>query len=376
MTVLQILAHLRDRGVRVWIDGERVRYRGPRAALTEGLRAQLLEREAEIRAALVQAQAWTGEGRGPERIRRVTRGRAPLSFGQERLWFLHQLDPESAAYNVPAAVEATGSLDRTVLAAALAGVVARHEVLRTGFESSGGVPEAVARPPLPLPLPVIDLGHLASARAQREALRLGLVEVRRPFDLARPPLVRARLLAFGTTRHLLLLTVHHAVFDGWSLGVFLSDLSRAYSAGVQGAGTDLPPLEIQYGDFAAWQRRWLSGEALERQLGYWRDRLAGAPPTLGLPLDRSRRRRAQARGARLPVALRAELSERLGEARAAAPGEPVHGPARALSGSSGAARSEPGPVRRNAGGQPAAAGDRSAGGLLRQHPGAPRRPDG
>ena len=205
-------------------------------------------------------------------------GPLPLSFSQERLWFLDQLDPGSAAYNIPAAVELAGPLDAEVLREALGEVVRRHEALRTTFPSHGGEPYQAIAPAAPLQLPVVDVDAAAAADfARREAVQ--------PFDLAAGPLLRATLLRLGAERHVLLLTMHHIVSDGWSMEILLRELVALYEAFAAGRPSPLPKLPVQYADFAVHQRRWLGGGALERQLDYWRRQLAGAPAGLDLPTD-------------------------------------------------------------------------------------------
>ncbi len=212
----------------------------------------------------------------------------PLSFAQERLWFLDHLEPGSAAYNVPGAMRLRGALDADALEWALGEVVRRHEALRTVFETRGGRAVQVVLPPDPFPLPVEDLRGLPDA-AREETLR-GVVaeEVRRPFDLARGPLLRVRLLRSGDAEHVLVLVMHHVVSDAWSMGIFFGELGELYASRVGDREVPLAPLPVQYADFAVWQRAWLRGDALERQLAWWRERLAGAPAVLELPTDRSR----------------------------------------------------------------------------------------
>ncbi|HEX2223132.1 MAG TPA: amino acid adenylation domain-containing protein, partial [Thermoanaerobaculia bacterium] len=209
----------------------------------------------------------------------------PLSFGQERLWFLDQLENRSPAYNVPAAVRLRGQLQVPAFVAALQGIVDRHEALRTSFPSRDGRPVQEVAPWVELPLPVIDLGGLPEPSREAEARRLALEEGTAPFDLAQGPLLRARLIAEGD-EHLLLLTLHHAVSDGWSLGVLVHELAALYRP--EGGDEALPELPIQYPDYAAWQRHRVESGELDGQLAYWRERLAGAPPRLELPPDRPR----------------------------------------------------------------------------------------
>ncbi|HEX3131499.1 MAG TPA: amino acid adenylation domain-containing protein, partial [Thermoanaerobaculia bacterium] len=223
-------------------------------------------------------------------------GDLPASFAQERLWFLDRFGADRAAYNLPAALRLRGRLDPARLAAALRDVVRRHESLRTAFgvSSDGRVLQVIG--PEALELPAVDLRGVPG-----ELARLARDEARRPFDLSRGPLLRAVLARTGEDEHTLLLTQHHIVSDGWSIGVLLRELTALY------VGASLPGLPVQYADFAAWQRQWLRGEVLERQLGWWREHLAGAPPVLELPADRPRPPAPSGRGGRFPVALPAAL---------------------------------------------------------------------
>jgi amino acid adenylation domain-containing protein len=220
-------------------------------------------------------------------------GELPASFAQERLWFLDQLDGGGAAYNVPAGIRLRGPLSVPVLTAALDGAVRRHEALRTTFAMAEEHVLQVIAPELRTPLPLIDL----SGVPKDEARRVMEEEAARPFDLARGPLLRARLLRTSPEDHLLLFLMHHIVSDGWSMGVLLREVARLYE------GAPLPPPPVQYADYAAWQREWLRGEALDRQLGWWRDRLAGLPPLLELPADRPRPLVQGNRGGRVDLPL-------------------------------------------------------------------------
>jgi len=237
-------------------------------------------------------------------------GPLPLSFAQQRLWFLDQLDPGSAAYNVPSAVRLAGNLNVGALEAALSEIVSRHEALRTVFErGADGMPMQVVRPAEPVGLPVIDLSRLGEESP--EARRLALAEACRPFDLLRGPLLRVVLVKRGDREHDLLINMHHIVSDGWSLGVLVRELTALYAAFSAGQPSPLPPLPVQYADFAVWQRLWLTGPVLEAELDHWRERLAGAPPALELPADRPRPAVQTFRGAtlefHLPDRLRVEL---------------------------------------------------------------------
>jgi amino acid adenylation domain-containing protein len=230
----------------------------------------------------------------------------PLSFAQQRLWFLDRLEPESPFYNVPSAVRLRGSLAPAALAAAFQEIVRRHEALRTRFRERDGRPLQVVVEAAAVPLPVVDLAGLPAAGREAAAASLVRAKARRPFDLARGPLLRFTLLRLAADDHLLLAVFHHIVSDGWSMGVFLRELSQLYGACVAGEPSPLPPLSLHYADFAIWQRGWLAGEILDRQLAYWRRQLADVPP-LALPTDRPRPATPAYRGARWPLAVAAEL---------------------------------------------------------------------
>ncbi len=245
-------------------------------------------------------------------IERVPRsGPLPLSFGQERLWFLDRLEPESPFYNTPLALELRGSLSMPVLSACLDRIAARHEVLRTTFHLAEDRPVQVVAPVLRLAPPRVDLGGLPEDRRTAEARRLTREEAARPFDLARGPLARAIVLGLEEGVHIALLNQHHIVSDGWSVGVLVNELTDLYRAFATGRRPALPDLPIQYADYAVWQRSWLDGEVLEARLGWWRERLAGAPQVLELPTDRPRPAVQSLRGAHLGLVLPAGLSAAL-----------------------------------------------------------------
>ncbi|HEU4451637.1 MAG TPA: FkbM family methyltransferase, partial [Longimicrobium sp.] len=242
----------------------------------------------------------------------------PLSFSQRRLWFLDQLAPGSAAYNVFGALRLRGALDEDALERALSEVVRRHEVLRTTFAEVDGEPVQVVGAPGPVPLPRLELRALPAEEREAEVRRLARAEAAAPFDLAAGPLLRATLLRLDGEERVLLFTLHHVVADGWSMGVLVRELSALYGAYVEGRESPLAEPAVQYGDFAAWQRRWLEGEALEAQVAWWRERLAGAPPVLALPTDRPRAPLERATGAVHPFRLPAGAARGI---RALAAGE-------------------------------------------------------
>ncbi|HEV2735362.1 MAG TPA: condensation domain-containing protein, partial [Longimicrobiaceae bacterium] len=221
------------------------------------------------------------------------------------------LEPGSAAYNMPYALRLRGVLDLRALRGSIGGLVRRHEALRTTFAESGGEPVQVVHTACAVPVPVVDLAGLPAPRREAEATRLAGDEARRPFDLREGPLLRAGLLRTGPREHVLLLCMHHIVSDGWSTGVLFREMAVLYEAFSRGAPSPLPEPPVQYADFAVWQRAWLAGGTLERQLAWWRERLAGAPAVLGVPTDRPRRALPGSRAATTARMLPRGTAERL-----------------------------------------------------------------
>jgi pristinamycin I synthase-3/4 len=233
----------------------------------------------------------------------------PLSHAQERLWFLEQLGLVGSAYNIPLALKLEGPLDGGALESSLREIIRRHETLRTRFELREGQPIQVIEAPGVFRLERVDLRELPDQQRELEQSRRIQQEVERRFDLAVGPLVRACVLQLSDTEHVLLVTVHHIVSDGWSRGVLVRELSTLYQAFSRGLPSPLLELPIQYADYALWQRSWLTGDVLDRQLTYWKSRLAGAPAGLDLPTDHVRPAVANFKGGIVPFALSAEISK-------------------------------------------------------------------
>ncbi|HEY0079201.1 MAG TPA: amino acid adenylation domain-containing protein [Pyrinomonadaceae bacterium] len=220
-------------------------------------------------------------------IKRVSRRAAlPLSFAQQRLWFLQQWEQASAAYNVPAAVRLLGRLDVAALERSIEAILNRHEALRTTFKDVDGQPVQVVGLQREWSMPKVDLSALPESAREAEAMRLAAEEAQRLFNLSEGPLLRASLLRLSDEEHVLLLTMHHIVSDGWSIGILIRELTAFYEGFSTGQSPTLPTLPIQYADFAYWQRQWLTSEALKEQLAYWRRQLADSAPVLELPTDR------------------------------------------------------------------------------------------
>ncbi|MEG4345120.1 amino acid adenylation domain-containing protein [Microcoleus sp. A003_D6] len=232
----------------------------------------------------------------------------PLSFAQARLWFLDQLQPESAFYNISLALRMSGQLNIATLQRAINEIIQRHEALRTNFATQEGQPVQIIASTINLELRVVNLLHLPQSERETEAQQLAVAEANQPFNLEREPLLRGTVLQLGETEYVLLLTMHHIISDGWSLGIFVKEITELYTAFYSGESPSLPELPIQYADFALWQRQWLTGEILQTQLNYWKQQLLEAPALLELPTDRPRPAVQTFRGAHQSFAISQELS--------------------------------------------------------------------
>jgi amino acid adenylation domain-containing protein len=254
-----------------------------------------------------------GEAKTERIPRRTESGPAPLSFAQQRIWFLDQLEPENPLYNIHTGVELLGPLNVPVLQRSIAEILRRHEALRTTFTVIDDRPVQVINKNAIFKLPVNDLQELDESQRPSKVSAWAEEDARRRFDLTKGPLLRANLLRLGETEHVLLLTIHHIISDGWSVGVFVRELAALYEAYTAGRSSPLQELSIQYADFAAWQRDWLQGGRLEEQLSYWKTQLSDAPPLLELPTDRPRPPVQSYKGAHETLLLCESLSRSLKE---------------------------------------------------------------
>ncbi|WP_027250316.1 non-ribosomal peptide synthetase [Planktothrix agardhii] len=237
----------------------------------------------------------------------------PLSFAQTRLWFLDQFESDSSFYNIPLALRLEGNLNQDVLIQSLEEICDRHEALRTNFITVDGVATQVIQTETPWTVTIVDLQPLSSSEQEIASQELTQNQAIQPFDLARDPLIRANLVILSETEHILLVCMHHIVSDGWSMGVFLQELTDLYNAYIQNQPSSLKPLPIQYGDYTLWQKQWLQGDILQRQLEYWQKQLADTPALLSLPTDRPRPAVQSFAGAHLPFTLSWELSQKLSQ---------------------------------------------------------------
>ncbi len=294
----------------------------------------------------------------------------PLSFAQQRLWFIDQLESGSAAYNVPSALRMSGPLDVAALRRSFTEIVRRHEVLRTIFEVVEGEAQQRIEEAGPVAAPVVDLSGLGQEEREASARVLVEEEARRGFDLSRGPLLRVMLLRLGEREHVLSVNLHHIVTDGWSTGILVREFMALYEAYRTNHPSPLAELEIQYADFAVWQREWLRGEVLEKELDYWRVQLAELEP-LELPVDHPRSALASHPGRDGSGCCIAGTGERgVGRAEPAGRRHPVHGSAGGMEGVAEPVQRTAGLCGRNGDRQPEPAGDRRSDRVLCEHAGA------
>jgi len=280
MTVVEFLASLKDLGIKICRKGNQLCYRAPKGVMTSDIKEELLEQKTKIIEFLKEAQNTVILT--SQTIKPVNRNNdLPLSFPQQRLWFLHQLDSQNPFYNESCHFRIVGALNVAALEQSINEIIRRHESLRTIFTRVDELPVQRIIPSLTINLPVRELQSLEEAEVQQIITR----EVRQPFDLSKPPLLRFSLLHLGAEYHLLILTLHHIIIDGGSMGIFIEELSALYQAFSSGSATPLPELAIQYGDFTVWQRQWLTEELQQRQIDYWKDQLVNAPRLLELTTD-------------------------------------------------------------------------------------------
>ncbi|NEP12785.1 MAG: AMP-binding protein, partial [Symploca sp. SIO2C1] len=309
MKTVEFVSYLQNLGVKLWIDQEQLRYRSPKGVMTPELKQNLVDYKTEILELLQEAQ--TTQQSVAASIKPIARdGQLPLSFAQQRLWFIEKAGLSSNAYNMPLTLHLVGKLDEVALQQSLNHIIVRHETLRTSFSSINDTPVQVIRPPFELELTSQELSGLTPSQQKSQLQLLLQTENERLFNLEVDPPIRAILLKLGATEHILQVTLHHIASDGWSLTVFTKELSDHYTAAVQEQPSPLPELAIQYADFAVWQRNYLQGQTLETQLDYWKQKLQGLPQ-LQLPTDHPRPAVESFNGAGLPINLPASLSSKI-----------------------------------------------------------------
>ncbi|MBG1265935.1 non-ribosomal peptide synthetase [Nostoc sp. WHI] len=309
-STFELLCQLRSLSINLETDGDRLRCHAPDGVLTPTLRQEIAGRKTEIISLLQEAkQAKVSEQLVIQAVPRDCE--LPLSFAQQRLWFIQQLSPDNDSYNMLEALRLHGALNIAALEQSLSELVRRHEILRTTFPTVEGKPIQRIAPDTALTLRIHDLQELSTEEQTAQIRQIAESLASTLFDLAVGPLVQFTLLQLSPKEYVLLLKMHHIIYDGWSLNIFFGELSQLYAAFIQGLPNPLPELSIQYADFAFWQRQWLTGEVLERQLNYWQKQLAGVPPVLELPTDKPRLPIQTFQGAAKSFVLDRELTQRL-----------------------------------------------------------------
>ncbi|MDJ0676181.1 MAG: amino acid adenylation domain-containing protein, partial [Calothrix sp. MO_167.B42] len=312
INVGEFLEHLATKNVELWVEGEKLRYRAPQEVLTPTLLQEIKQYKTEIIAFLKRD---TNGGKSKSQNNSILPANRdeplPLSFGQQRLWVIAQLDPDNAFYNLTGVVRLQGKLHREFLSQSFSAIINRHEALRTNFVVENEEPVQIIRPPGNWKLSVVDLQKLSGQEQETSWQELATKEAQSPFNLATEPLIRGTLVQFSATEHILLLCLHHIVADGWSKSIFVRELTTFYSSLYYGQTLKLPELPIQYPDYAVWQRQWLQGDILDSHLGYWKQQLANAPTLLSLPTDRPRPGVQTFQGKRQSFAFPPQLSEGL-----------------------------------------------------------------
>ena len=311
----EFLSDLYNQNVEFWTETQenqevKLSFNAPEEVLTPELIAQLKERKQEIIEFLIQAENTFKST--TTNIKPVPRSQTlPLSFAQQRLWFMEQLQPGSPAYNIPTGVKISGDLDIDCLEKSLNEIIRRHEVLRTNFETEAGQPIQVIKSERKISLTIHNLQQLDSDTQEAKIQELSRQETLQPFDLEQDLLLRVTLIRLASQEHLILLTMHHIISDGWSMDILIRELITLYQVFATGDSSPLPELAIQYADFAKWQREWLQGEVLEQQLSYWKQKLSGTLPVLQLPTDFPRSRVQTFKGANQSFSLGEELTQKL-----------------------------------------------------------------
>ncbi|NEP67760.1 non-ribosomal peptide synthetase [Moorena sp. SIO3A5] len=306
----EFLFELRNQDIQLWLEGDQLHYSAPEGKLTPTLLAQLRERKEEILSFLYSAKQSVYSQQSQIKPIERNGNPPPLSYAQQRLWFLEKMALSSNAYNMPLTLHLLGQLDYVALQKSLNQIIARHETLRTTFSEINGTPVQIIQPPFELELPIIDLSGLTPYDSTTKLQQLLQQENEQRFNLEVDPPIRAQLYQLGTTEHILQITLHHIASDGWSLTVLPKELSAIYTATLFEKPSPLPELPIQYADFAVWQKNYLQGQTLETQLNYWKQKLQDLPQ-LQLPKDHPRPAVETFNGAGIPINIPAALTSKV-----------------------------------------------------------------
>jgi len=310
MNTIEFVNYLRRLDINLFMDGDRLRCNAPEGTLTPELKSEISDRKAEIISFLQQANNQTNASAIAPRSR-TEKNTFPLSFAQQRLWFVNQLQPNNPSYNMPFGLHFSGQLNIAALESSLQLLINRHEILRTNFSAVDGEPVQAIAITRNVTLPVVDLRPLSASERELEYQKLASHSAMYVFNIAEEPLLRTQLVQLTPTENVLLLTIHHIIFDGWSFNIFIEELTTVYSALVENQAPNLPEINLQYVDFAVWEQQWLQGEVLESELAYWQQKLALMPALLELPSDRPRPAVQSFRGANQAFTIKQDISEAL-----------------------------------------------------------------
>jgi amino acid adenylation domain-containing protein len=311
LSVAELVSHLKSLDVRLKAEGSRLRINAPKGVLSDSLRAQLVERKQEL-LEFLRINEPQDTFVPPPIERRAVEGPTSLSFAQERLWFLEQLEPGTAVYNICRASRLTGQLNIAALESSLSEIVRCHEILRSQIRIVDGLPVQITVALPRFELPITDLRSFTGTEREREVRDRIKTEAEWQFDFSAGLFLRAMLLQISDDQHILIFTTHHIVSDAWSMGILTKEVWTLYDAYANGNPPDREDLPIQYADYAAWQRQWLQGDVLESQLSYWKEQLKGLP-ILNLPTDYPRPVKQSFRGARQPISLSESLTKAVNE---------------------------------------------------------------
>lgn len=307
-TITEFLAELCSLDVKLWVEDNRLRCSAPKNVLTPAIREELARRKQDILNFISNNNSVLDFEQ--QFICPIPRAEnLPLSFAQQRLWFLSQLEPDSSSYNISAAVRLQGRLNLAALQQSFQEIINRHETLRTSFETVDGQPIQIIAPSLDFAISIISLDECSLWEQEKQIRHLTTQAAQQPFDLNKSPLLRVNLVQLHPEEYIILLTIHHIVSDAWSMGILVKEFVELYSAFCQGKPSPLAELPIQYADFAVWQRQWLQGERLRTQLNYWKQKLGNIHPQLKFPRQSVNSTNETTKGAEESFTLSQELSK-------------------------------------------------------------------
>ncbi|CAD0226446.1 AerB protein [Planktothrix agardhii] len=307
MKVVEFLSYLNSLEIKLWLEEEKLKYQAPQGVMTAEIKQEIGTRKSEI-LDFLSREAQPSPNSPESVIIPVSRDEdLPLSFAQQRMWFLYQMDSQNPAYNECPAIRLTGNLNIDILEQSLNAIIQRHEILRTTFPMLEGKPIQKIAPSLKVNLLIVELKDLPIEKVKEIVAQ----ELQKPFDLTQSPLLRFTLFDLGYEDYILVPVIHHIIIDGWSKGILFKELSSFYQALLSNSAASLPELTIQYADFAVWQRQWLQGEVLANQLNYWKKQLAAAPPLLELPTDKPRPPIPSFRGSSICFKIDSDVTEKL-----------------------------------------------------------------